>query len=197
MAWSRPESDCHIHARFTQPKTSAFDYLCILHQMHSCISIRLLMYGCAKGVSIRCRKVVTSQRGSIVCAHPVARSSSEDGNPLRFHAPTFPPSPSVRSVPQNIDFTLSKWVDDNTRRQTTEEREKKGNRAVNDLPRTMHGRDGEAGAGSFGTDFSYIWSHLCSWTYQRCQPKYYDFADLGNVDSIGPVLKCALMWQII
>ena len=58
--------------------------------------------------------VVTSQRGSIVCAHPVARWSSEDGNPLRFHAPTFPPSPSVRSVPQNIDFTLSKWVDDNT-----------------------------------------------------------------------------------
>ena len=80
------------------------------------------MYGCAKGVSIRCRKVVTSQRGSIVCAHPVARSSSEDGNPLRFHAPTFPPSPSVRSVPQNIDFTLSKWVDDNTRRHNDRER---------------------------------------------------------------------------
>ena len=38
---------------------------------------------------------------------------------------------------------------------TTEEREKKGNRAVNDLPRTMHGRDGEAGAGAFGKVFSY------------------------------------------
>ena len=77
--------------------------------LHSCISIRLLMYGCAKGVSIRCLKVVTSQRGLfpgtiVVCARPVVRSSSEDGNPLRFHAPTFPPSPSVRSVPPKYRF---------------------------------------------------------------------------------------------